>query len=528
MKTALVIGAGPAGLAAAHALRRDAPDWRVVVLEATPHVGGISRTARFGDFRMDLGGHRFFSKSKAVNDIWAGLLPIQGAPSRDDILLSRPCHVAPGGPDPEQTDLVMLRRPRVSRIYWRRHFLDYPVSLSPATFAAMGLPMTLSAGASFLRASLAPRPERSLEDFYVNRFGRVLYSAFFEGYTEKLWGVHPSRIAPDWGAQRVKGLSLWKALANVFTPSSKRRETSLITEFLYPKYGPGQLWETLADRLTADGVDLRLSAPVASLETAGPRIAAARIADGTRIPCDALFSSMPVKDLVAAIGSAPPDVARVAAVLPYRDFVAAGLLVSRLAIPNRSRLPALPGLVPDTWMYVQDSSVRLGRVQLFNNWSPYLLPDPDRQVWLGLEYFCAEGDDLWSLPDSDFTALAASELRKIGLLAPDAPVLRAHRVRVPKAYPAYCRLLFLLSPCPRLARHLLQPLLHRPQRPAPLQQHGPLHAHRPRSRPRPPRPLPPLLPLVRQRRIRLPRILTFPPSPEFCLMAPCHPFRHLY
>ncbi|MBP5786486.1 MAG: NAD(P)/FAD-dependent oxidoreductase [Kiritimatiellae bacterium] len=437
MKTAIVIGAGPAGLTAAWELRRKSPDWRVVVLEESPEIGGISRTAVCGDCRIDIGGHRFFSKSQAVNDLWSALMPLQGKPSKDDILLDRPVQLAAGGPDPEKEEIVMLRRNRVSRIYYNRHFLDYPISIKPATFAAMGLVQTWKAGWSYLRSAVSKRPEKSLEDFYVNRFGRVLYSMFFEDYTQKLWGIHPSEIDPSWGAQRVKGLSLWKALLNVFIPKGGKRETSLIEEFFYPKRGPGQLWETLANRLAADGVEVRRNARVAGVQTDGGRVSAVSLADGTTLPCDAVFSSMPVKDLVAAFGNAPDDVARVAAALPYRDFVTVGLLVDKLAIRNQTKLKTLNGIVPDTWIYVQDRGVRMGRIQIFNNWSPYMVDDVTKHVWVGLEYFCTEGDDLWTMDDSAFIAMAADELRKIGVLGPDTPILKSVRLKVKKAYPAY-------------------------------------------------------------------------------------------
>ena len=438
MKTAVIIGAGPAGLTAAHELvEKGGGAWRVAVLEASPYVGGISRTAVHGNCRIDIGGHRFFSKSQAVNDLWAKLMPVQGAPSKDDLLLGRVCRVEPGGPDPEKTDRVMLRRRRVSRIYYLRHFFDYPISIKPATFVAMGLARTVRAGFSYLWSAVVKRPEKSLEDFYVNRFGRVLYSMFFEDYTEKLWGVHPSKISPEWGAQRVKGLSLWKALLNVFIPKGGKRETSLIEEFVYPKKGPGQLWEFLADDLRAKGVEIRLNAAVVKVEGKG-RVEKVVLENGEAIACDALFSSMPIKDLVAAFGeTAPLDVRRIASALPYRDFITVGLLVDRLAIGNRTKLKTVNGIVPDTWIYVQERDVRMGRIQVFNNWSPYMVDDVTKHVWIGLEYFCSEGDRLWTMSDAAFTEMAVKELRQIGVLDADAPVRDSVRIKVKKAYPAY-------------------------------------------------------------------------------------------
>ena len=438
MRTAVVIGAGPAGLTAAYALlEKGGGDWRVIVLEETGEIGGIARTAVHGKCRIDIGGHRFFSKNAEVNALWAKLMPVQGAPAWDDRALGRMKAYAPNGPDPEQEERVMLVRDRVSRIFYLRHFFDYPISLKIGTFLNMGLWRTWKAGWSYLRAACLKRPEKSLEDFYINRFGRVLYEMFFEDYTEKLWGVHPSRISPEWGAQRVKGLSLIKAVLNVLKPKGAKRETSLIESFLYPKKGPGQLWEILADEVRARGGEVRLNAKVTQVEASAGTITAVITEQGERIPCDALFSSMPIKDLVAAFRQVPGNVREVAEALPYRDFITVGLLVDRLAIRNQTKIKTLNGLVPDTWIYVQERDVRLGRLQIFNNWSPYMVDDPARHVWVGLEYFCAEGDAMWEMGDKAFTDFAVAELRKTGILGPDTPILDSVRLRVKKAYPAY-------------------------------------------------------------------------------------------
>lgn len=438
MRTAVVIGAGPAGLTAAYALLgKGGGDWRVIVLEETGEIGGIARTAVHGKCRIDIGGHRFFSKNAEVNALWAKLMPVQGTPAWDDRALGRAKAYAPNGPDPEREERVMLVRDRVSRIFYLRHFFDYPISLKVGTFLNMGLWRTWKAGWSYLRAACHKRPEKSLEDFYINRFGRVLYEMFFEDYTEKLWGVHPSRISPEWGAQRVKGLSLIKAVLNVLKPKGAKRETSLIESFLYPKKGPGQLWEILADEVRARGGEVRLNAKVTQVEATAGTITAVITEQGERIPCDALFSSMPIKDLVAAFRQVPGNVREVAEALPYRDFITVGLLVDRLAIRNQTKIKTLNGLVPDTWIYVQERDVRLGRLQIFNNWSPYMVDDPAHHVWVGLEYFCAEGDAMWEMGDDAFTDFAVAELRKTGILGPDTPILDSVRLRVKKAYPAY-------------------------------------------------------------------------------------------
>ena len=437
MKNAVIIGAGPAGLTAAYELLNQSPDWQVTILEASSVIGGISQTAVHGKCRIDIGGHRFFSKSEKVNEIWSKLMPLQGSPSWDDIQLNRTKPFAPGGPNPETEDKVMLLRDRVSRIYYLRHFFDYPIALKLQTFLNMGLWRTWKAGWSYLHAVFFKREEKSLEDFYINRFGKELYSMFFEDYTEKLWGVHPSQISPEWGAQRVKGLSLLKAILNIFKPKGAQRETSLIESFIYPKKGPGQLWEAMAEEVQAKGAILHMNACVTKIEKEGDQITAVITADGTHYSCDAVFSSMPIKDLVATFEDAPTNVAEVASNLPYRDFITVGLLVDKLAIQNETKIPTLNKLVPDTWIYIQERDVRLGRLQIFNNWSPYLVDDPAHHVWIGLEYFCSEGDTLWTMEDSAFIDFAISELKKIGVLATEEPIRDSVRIRIKKAYPAY-------------------------------------------------------------------------------------------
>ncbi|MBP5671916.1 MAG: NAD(P)/FAD-dependent oxidoreductase [Lentisphaeria bacterium] len=436
MKNAIIIGAGPAGLTAAYELHKKSPEWTITILEESNAIGGISQTIVHDNCRIDVGGHRFFSKSNIINELWNELMPIQGKPAKDDLMLGRECHVEQHGPDPEKEECVMLRRHRVSRIYFRRHFLDYPISLKPATFAAMGPALTWKAGWSYIHSLITKRPEKSLEDFYINRFGKVLYSMFFEDYTEKLWGIHPSKISPEWGAQRVKGLSLWKALANIFV-KSKKKETSLIDEFLYPKRGPGQLWELIADKLRQDGVSIIMNAKVTGLSTSQGLVKTISLADGSSLPCDAVFSSMPIKDLVAACDNVPQDVACIAAALPYRDFITVGLLVDKLAIENKTKLKTINNLVPDTWIYVQERDVQMGRIQIFNNWSPYMVDDVSKHVWIGLEYFCTEGDQMWTMEDVDFINMATKELRQIGILEENEPIHKSIRIKIKKAYPAY-------------------------------------------------------------------------------------------
>ena len=443
MKKILIIGAGPAGLTAAYNLLRDKNDCTVTILEKTDMIGGISRTVQVDGNRMDMGGHRFFSKMDEVTAWWENLLPTQGAPSLDDKLLGRTNELAQGGPDPEKEDRVMLVRNRVSRIYYQHKFFDYPVTMNAATIKNLGFFSLMKAGFSYLYSVVVKKPETSLENFYINRFGRVLYSMFFEGYTEKLWGRPPREISADWGAQRVKGLSIWAVIKDMFGKlfgTQKEVETSLIESFRYPKFGPGQLWEQAAADIIGMGGVIEKNCTVTHIATDGDKVTGVTyVQDGEThvLEGDYVLSTMPVKDLIAGMDNVPQQVSAVAKGLPYRDFVTVGLLVDKLAIQNKTLIPTLGNIVPDCWIYVQDTSVKLGRIQIFNNWSPYMVEQPENTVWMGLEYFCSEGDDFWTMPEADCIQMAIGELQKIGVIAKDAAILKTHLERVEKAYPAY-------------------------------------------------------------------------------------------
>ncbi len=438
-RTAIIIGAGPAGLTAAYRFLLDT-DIKPVILEESEYIGGISRTAVVGGNRMDIGGHRFFSKNDEVNAMWQELMPLQGKPSIDDLTLGVEKPLAEDGPDPETEDRVMLLRNRISRIFFLRKFFDYPISLKPETFKNMGFANTMRAGFGYLGSCIVKKKEDSLENFYINRFGRPLYEMFFEDYTTKLWGRSPAQISADWGAQRVKGLSLSKAVWNVlskpFRPKDKV-ETSLIEQYYYPKKGPGQLWETLADEIRRRGGEIIMNTRIEKIRVENGRVSAVTASDGREFTGDYFMSTMPVKDLVAGMGeAAPADVRRIAAGLPYRDFITVGLLVNKLKLQNKTKVRTLTGDVPDCWIYVQERDVKIGRLQLFNNWSPYMVADPKHTMWIGLEYFCNEGDELWSMSDEAFIDFAIGELVKIDVID-RSDVIDSTRIRVKKAYPAY-------------------------------------------------------------------------------------------
>ena len=448
-KIAVIIGAGPAGLTAAYELL-GRTDIKPIVLEADDCVGGISRTVLYNGNRMDIGGHRFFSKSDRVTRWWNAIMPVQTAPAKDAVLLGESAQ-GPSSPaaDPECEDRVMLRRRRVSRIFFNRCFFDYPIALGFSTFRSLGLGLTVGAFFSYLRAQIMPREERSLEDFYINRFGKRLYSMFFETYTEKVWGRHPSQLGADWGSQRVKGLSVAGVLKNALRrlfprvdEAQKGVETSLIENFLYPKYGPGQLWQCVASEVVARGGELRLGSRVVRVIVDGGKAVAVdvELSDGSqqRLQCDYLLSTMPLAQLVPALRGieVPETIMDIARGLPFRDFITVGLLLDNIKIKNETKLRTFANRPPDTWIYVQERDVRVGRIQIFNNWSPYMVADYENTLFIGLEYFCNEGDELWQACDASLRSMAIEELVKMEIIDPSA-VLDSVCVRMKKAYPAY-------------------------------------------------------------------------------------------
>lgn len=447
MKEIVIIGAGPAGLTAAYELLKNggSDEYKVTVLESENVLGGISQTVRYKGNRMDIGGHRFFSKDDSIMKWWSDLMPVQGKPAYDDKILKRKKSYEHGGPDPEKEDNVMLLRERVSRIYYDRKFFDYPVTMNAETIKNMGLFTTAKAGLSYLWSCAFKKPETNLENFYINRFGKVLYSMFFEGYTQKLWGRHPSEISADWGAQRVKGLSITAIIKDMLSKllgikNNKNAETSLIEQFWYPKYGPGQLWELVGQKVKESGGSILHGYEVRKIITDGNKISSVICStpEGEKqIDGDIFISSMPVKDLINSIDKVKyPKIKKIADGLPYRDFVTVGMLVNRLDLKNKTNKKTLGNIVPDCWIYVQDKGVKLGRIQIFNNWSPYMVKDPENTVWIGLEYFCDENDEFWNMTDEQCINFAKNELIKMGVIA-DGVVLDAHREKIKKAYPAY-------------------------------------------------------------------------------------------
>ena len=412
-KIAIIIGAGPAGLTAAYELITKT-DIKPIVIERTNDIGGISKTVVHNGNRMDIGGHRFFSKSDRVMKWWQEILPIQGSESKDDILKDiyyqkkrTQVNLSPDGPDPEKTDRVMLIRNRLSRIFFLRKFFDYPITLNGKTISNLGIVRIIRIGWTYVWIQLFPvKNVNSLEDFFISRFGKELYKTFFKDYTEKVWGVPCTEIAADWGAQRIKELSVSRALLHAIRSifkneksiEQKNTDTSLIEQFMYPKLGPGQMWETVARIVEEKGGIIIKNSEVIQLNITENQVNELCYFNHTTqqksiVKGDYFFSTMPVKDLILAMGNkVPSTVKQVSGGLQYRDFITVGLLLNKLKIKNETKIQTLHGLVPDSWIYIQERDVQVARPQMFDNGSAYRVADIEK-AGIGREYLCDEADE---------------------------------------------------------------------------------------------------------------------------------------
>ncbi len=438
VKTALIIGAGTAGLSAAYSILKNTENIKPIVLESEEFLGGLARTIDYEGRKTDIGPHRFFSKDEEILKFWTHFLPLQGKPAKDDILLSRNIGFTEGISDPEITDKSMLKRKRFSRIYFKNKFFDYPVKINFRTVLNMGIFSTLLAGISYLKSYLLKRKENSLEDFFINRFGKILYNMFFENYTQKVWGRHPSKIDKSWGEQRVKGLSLAKTILNKLS-FIKNKEISLIEEYYYPKKGAGQLWDTMANEILAMDGEILLGRKVKGFKLSDNAISAVVIeyeGKDYEVTCDYVISSMPIKDLVSGIDTAPLEIKALADKLPYRDYILVSLLIKDWNLKNNTDWRTIGNICPDSWIYVQDENVKVGRIYIPKNFSPYLSSGID-DLLIGMEYYCDENDSFWDLKDDELFKFAINELIKINAINDEKSVLKKYRINIKKAYPAY-------------------------------------------------------------------------------------------
>lgn len=442
-KRVVIIGAGPAGLTCAYELLKQKQKYEITILEKEEQVGGISKTVAYEGNRMDLGGHRFFSKDEQVSKIWEEILSVQGKQSKDDKLLKRKKKLKKEGPDPEKEDKVFLIRNRVSRIYYNQKFFDYPINISIKTLKKLGIKTTITSGCSYFKSLLIKKEENNLENFYINRFGKKLYQIFFQSYTEKLWGKSAKELSADWGNQRVKGISISKVLKNAISRKlnikEKKTETSWIEQFYYPKYGPGQMWEEMASLIIKQKATLIMNAKVIKIHKEDTKIKGITYLKNNKenkLKADIVISSMPLKEFVEITNDIPKSIYEIAYHLPYRDFITVGMIVKKVNIQRESKQKTSFQQIPDCWIYIQEKDIKMGRIQIFNNWSCYLVKDFENTVSLGLEYFCNENDPLWKMSDQELIHFATEELEKMNFVEKE-DIITYHIERVKKAYPAY-------------------------------------------------------------------------------------------
>lgn len=443
--TVVIIGAGPAGLTAAYELATKS-DKHIIVIEADTQVGGISKTVDYKGNKIDIGGHRFFSKSDWVLQWWQQFLPIVTQDVEFNTTYHQQQKVLRVTKVDDPSKPHMMLRSRKSRIYYNRHLFDYPLKLNLQTIRGIGLWKNLKIMASLIHSRMYPiKEEKNLEDFYINRFGYELYLTFFKDYTYKVWGKPCREISAEWGRQRVKGLSLRKIIQHCLTAlfypqrnrfGNKKVEQTLTEYFLYPQQGPGQLWEKVARSCRLENVEIRLQQKVVGMTVEDNRVTGVTVRDLQSsseyfIQSSYVISTMPVKHLVLGLGKyVPESIFDIASRLEYRDFLIVGLLLDEMVVEKKYGKS-----LDDNWLYIQDGEVKVGRVQLFHNWSPHMTADKSK-CWIGAEYFCKKGDDLWTMPNEELIRFASEELASIGLID-TSKVIDGTVVRMPKAYPSY-------------------------------------------------------------------------------------------
>lgn len=434
----VIIGAGPAGLSAACKLLEYGI--KPVIIEQSDLVGGISKTIFNGKNGTDIGPHRFFTKNDEVMDFVSSFLKIQGKPAKDDLFLNR-CFETTEGANPENDDLVLLKRKRFSRIYYNNKFFNYPINFKLKFFIDLGMIKTFKIGVSYLKSYFLKRKENSLEDFFINHFGQVLYELFFEKYTKKVWGKAPSDIPKDWGLQRVKGVSVLKILQKAISSPFKKifkqnEEISLIDEYYYPKHGAGQLYNLMADKIINEGGEIKFNCKVSKFYNDNNKIYGVVLENGEEIKADYVISTMPVKDLINGMQYVPENISNIAKNLEYRNYILVSFLCSNFNLKNDTDYQTINNITPDSWIYLQGENLKAGRLHIMNNFSPYVVEDYINNTLVNLEYFCNENDDLWNKNNNDMINLGISELKSLGIIN-ENDILSSNCIKVEKAYPAY-------------------------------------------------------------------------------------------
>lgn len=438
----IIIGAGPAGLSAALNILKTNKNINLTIIEEESVVGGLSRTIKTNAANTDIGPHRFFTKNKDVWKLWTELLPLQGSPSIDDLLTNREIALPLKGPDPEKEDKVFLKRKRFSRIYYQKKFFDYPLKVQ--SIFNLGIKTSFLIGISYLKSCFFKIKEKNLEAFMINRFGRTLYKLFFEGYTEKVWGVHPRELSDKWGSQRIKGISLFNILKDtVFQLFHKKtkKEVSLIDEYYYPKLGSSQMWETMAEKIQKLGGTIILDHRVTEISQKNNKINTIKFVDTKTLSekssdCDIVISSMPIKNLIIGMKDVPEEIMQLAQNLKYRDFILVNYTIRELNLSNDTSFPTINNIAPDSWIYLQDKDIKAGRLDIVNNFSPYMIKNFKNNVVINLEYFCNEGDEFWAKKDKDIIDIATQELSKLHAVD-KKDIISANVIRIKKAYPSY-------------------------------------------------------------------------------------------
>ena len=442
-KNVVIIGAGPAGLSAAYELIAKKTGYTPIIIEKLPCVGGLSRTVYDENLGVDIGGHRLYTNDEYVKSIWFKFLQIQNAPAIDDIICARNVKYPQIGADPNEADDVMMIRRRFSSIIYNSKFFPYPLKFSLETFLNLGLLTSFKAGLSYIKAMIFKRKENSLEDFMVNRFGEVLYKIFFKDYTKKVWGLDPSELSSEWGHQRIRKLSLFKTILNSILSKFKflkfKKETSLIDEFYYPKFGCSQLWELMAKYITDNGGKIILESEFLDFNIQENTILTVKYKNKfneiLEIPSVDVVSTMPIKDLIAGI-DAPYDIKQEALNLPYRDYILVSFYVDNFNLKNITDYKTVNNITPDCWIYLQENDAIAARIQIMNNWSPYLVGDFKKNYLISLEYFANEKDEFWQKTDDEIINIAKMEAQKYNLFNSNG-VIKSFVVREKKAYPAY-------------------------------------------------------------------------------------------